>query len=174
MSPSIDNSKLSLKKSVDKKIISSSSKLNKSKVVVNKIRVKSSVTKSDNASYGTGKRKNSIARVWVSAGKGEIIVNYKNAKSYFQHNRYISQISAPLLAVDKLDKYDIFCTVKGGGLSGQSGAIKHGVSKALAALDSDQHRILRKSGFLTRDARVVERKKYGHLKARKVTQYSKR
>lgn len=124
--------------------------------------------------YGTGKRKNSIARVWLKAGTGNIIINEKVAGSYFCRDTHIKYISAPLEATKSSAQYDVICYVKGGGLSGQAGAIVHGVAKALVELVPDFRSSLRQGGFLTRDSRVVERKKYGKHKARKSTQFSKR
>lgn len=124
--------------------------------------------------YGTGRRKNSIARVWIKAGKGAFTVNSKEIGIYFPVETLQMKIMRPFAAVDMLGRYDVYCTVKGGGHSGQAGAIQLGIARALDKFDSAFHTELRKSGLLTRDARVVERKKYGKHKARRSTQFSKR
>ncbi len=126
------------------------------------------------AGYGTGRRKNAIARVWVKAGNGQMIVNKKPIELYFAREAHIKTISQVLVATKVLGQYDIMCTVKGGGCSGQAGAVVHGLARALDQLVPDLHKTLRQGGFLTRDSRVVERKKYGKHKARKSTQFSKR
>ncbi len=126
-------------------------------------------------SYGTGRRKNAIARVWIKAGNGNITVNKKVGKEYFTRESHLRLIFAPLFATKTDNIYDIVCTVKGGGSSGQAGAIQHGLARALnTLLSDDMHLVLRQGGFLTRDSRVVERKKYGQPKARKNFQFSKR
>lgn len=136
--------------------------------------VKTPVKNNGDKHYATGKRKNAIARVWLKAGSGKIIVNKKNIEQYFPSNTHVKTIMQPF-AITKTDaQYDVICTVKGGGVSGQKGAILHGISKALDIVAPEFHSILRKGGFLTRDSRVVERKKYGQRKARKKTQFSKR
>jgi len=127
-----------------------------------------------NQAYGTGRRKNAVARVWVRRGTGMIFVNKKSAEQYFPRESHRKYILAPFVSTNTVGQYDIICTVKGGGCSGQSGAILHGVARALDKLVPDFHTTLRQGGFLTRDARVVERKKYGQHKARKSTQFSKR
>ncbi|WP_392506120.1 30S ribosomal protein S9 [Rickettsia sp. 2024-CO-Wats] len=124
--------------------------------------------------YATGKRKNAIARVWLKVGKGKIVVNKKTIVQYFPSETYVKTILQPFVLTKTIDQYDVICTVRGGGISGQKGAILHGISKALDKSAPDFHAILRKSGLLTRDSRVVERKKYGQRKARKKTQFSKR
>lgn len=124
--------------------------------------------------YSTGKRKNSIARVWIKPGKGKVTVNGKEAQVYFARDVLRMIINQPFEATNTLGDFDVICTVEGGGLSGQAGALRHGISRALNTLDEGLHSILRKGGFLTRDSRVVERKKYGHKKARKSFQFSKR
>ncbi|BBJ31272.1 MULTISPECIES: 30S ribosomal protein S9 [spotted fever group] len=124
--------------------------------------------------YATGKRKNAIARVWLKVGKGKIVVNKKTIDQYFPSETYVKTILQPFVLTKTIDQYDIICTVRGGGISGQKGAILHGISKALDKSAPDVHAILRKGGLLTRDSRVVERKKYGQRKARKKTQFSKR
>jgi len=141
-----------------------------------KLIVKAPKEKIDNSGkfYATGKRKNAIARVWLKLGKGQIIVNKKNLGQYFSSETHVKTILQPFALTKTINQYDITCTVKGGGISGQKGAILHGISKALAQSAPDFHAVLRKGGFLTRDSRVVERKKYGQHKARKKTQFSKR
>lgn len=142
------------------------------------IKIKSSskieVKKKQERLYSTGKRKNAIARVWITSGSGKIIVNNKLMHDYFQREVLKNFVLQPFSLTNTVNQYDVFCTVKGGGCSGQAGAISHGVTKALNLLNSDFHKTLRKSGLLTRDSRVVERKKYGRHKARKSTQFSKR
>ena len=125
-------------------------------------------------SYGTGRRKNAIARVWVGIGTGITTVNKKSADLYFSRETHKKIISSPFVATKTAGQYDIKCTVKGGGSSGQAGAILHGVARALAKLSEEFQVTLSRQGFLTRDSRVVERKKYGKHKARKSTQFSKR
>lgn len=124
--------------------------------------------------YGTGRRKNSVARVWVKPGKGVITINKRDISDYFGRDTYRTQILQLFVDTKTTGMYDVTCTAKGGGTTGQAGAIVHGIARALDCLSEDFHAILRKGGFLTRDARVVERKKYGKRKARKSTQFSKR
>ncbi|MEM7617189.1 MAG: 30S ribosomal protein S9 [Pseudomonadota bacterium] len=125
--------------------------------------------------YATGKRKSdSIARVWVMPGTGKIIVNKQELDQYFVRPVLKMIISQPFDVTETNGHFDVMCTVKGGGLSGQAGAIRHGISKALALFNPDLRPALKKAGFLTRDSRVVERKKYGRKKARKKFQFSKR
>lgn len=124
--------------------------------------------------YATGKRKSSIARVWLKAGSGEIIVNTKSLDSYFGRETSKMVVMQPLELTENVGKFDIFCTVKGGGDSGQAGAIKHGITKALIAIDADLRGTLKKAGFVTRDSRIKERKKYGKKAARASFQFSKR
>jgi small subunit ribosomal protein S9 len=126
------------------------------------------------ANYGTGRRKEAVARVWLKAGSGKIIVNGKNIAEYFARPILSMVINQPLEVTKTSSSVDIYCTVKGGGLSGQAGAVRHGISRALDEYNEEHHKILRTSGFLTRDSRVVERKKYGRAKARKRFQFSKR
>jgi len=123
--------------------------------------------------YATGKRKDSVARVWLKPGKGEITVNGKKIEEYFGRSALRMILRQPLVAT-KSENMDIMATTSGGGLSGQAGAIRHGISKALAIYDPNIRPVLRKGGYLTRDSRVVERKKYGKKKARKGFQFSKR
>ena len=124
--------------------------------------------------YATGKRKNAIARVWLKPGKGMITVNTKDFKSYFARPVLQMMLQQPLNLANRATQYDIRVTVLGGGLSGQAGAVRHGISKALTYYEPDLRGVLKKEGFLTRDSRVVERKKYGRVKARKSFQFSKR
>ena len=125
-------------------------------------------------SYATGKRKNSIARVWLKKGEGNISINGKLLKDYFSRPVLQMIVNQPLEVIQSLGSYDIMATVKGGGLSGQAGALRHGISKALSTYDSGHRPTLKKVGFLTRDSRVVERKKSGLAKARRSYQFSKR
>ncbi len=125
-------------------------------------------------SYGTGRRKSSVARVWVTAGKGRIVVNGKRQEDYFSRAGHLALLRQPLQVAERLDEIDVVCTVRGGGLSGQAGAIRHGISRALAAREPALSPQLRAQGLLTRDARRVERKKYGRPKARRSFQFSKR
>ena len=124
--------------------------------------------------YATGKRKNAVARVWVRPGAGKIEINTRVLEVYFARPVLRMLIQQPLVATNRNGQYDIICTVSGGGLSGQAGAVRHGISKALMAYEPDLRGALKKGGFLTRDSRVVERKKYGKAKARRSFQFSKR
>jgi small subunit ribosomal protein S9 len=124
--------------------------------------------------YATGKRKNAVARVWVRPGKGKITVNGKDFGAYFARPVLQMILRQPILAANRDGQYDIVATVTGGGLSGQAGAVRHGLSKALTYYEPSLRAILKKGGFLTRDSRVVERKKYGKAKARRSFQFSKR
>jgi small subunit ribosomal protein S9 len=124
--------------------------------------------------YATGKRKNAVARVWIKPGKGVITVNAKDYTKYFARPVLQMLLQQPLSAVNRSTQYDINVTVVGGGLSGQAGAVRHGISKALTYFEPDLRTVLKKGGFLTRDSRVVERKKYGRMKARRSFQFSKR
>lgn len=124
--------------------------------------------------YATGKRKSSIARVWIKPGNGEIIVNTKTLDNYFGRETSKMVVMQPLELTENVGKFDIFCTVKGGGDSGQAGAIKHGITKALIEADGDLRGTLKKAGFITRDSRIKERKKYGKKAARASFQFSKR
>jgi small subunit ribosomal protein S9 len=125
-------------------------------------------------SYATGKRKNAVARVWVKPGSGKIIVNGKEFAEYFARPVLQMILRQPIVAVARDGQFDIIATVAGGGLSGQAGAVRHGLSKALTYFEPGLRPILKKGGFLTRDSRVVERKKYGKAKARRSFQFSKR
>jgi len=124
--------------------------------------------------YATGKRKSSIARVWIKAGTGEIIVNTKTLDNYFGRETSKMVVMQPLELTENVGKFDILCTVKGGGDSGQAGAIKHGITKALLEVDAELRGTLKKAGFITRDSRIKERKKYGKKAARASFQFSKR
>ena len=124
--------------------------------------------------YSTGRRKESIAKVWVSNGSGNITINKKSFEDYFPDEALRMIINQPLEAAKKADSVDLKITVLGGGLSGQAGAIKHGLSRALTLIDPNTKDTLKKNGFLTRDSRTVERKKYGIAKARRSFQFSKR
>ncbi len=124
--------------------------------------------------YATGKRKTSIARVWMKEGNGVFVVNKRNFDDYFTLEILKGIIQQPLDIAGKKDKFDFYINVRGGGISGQAGAIRHGISKALIGYDEELKAALKKAGFLTRDARVKERKKYGQPGARKRFQYSKR
>jgi small subunit ribosomal protein S9 len=125
-------------------------------------------------SYATGKRKNAIARVWIKPGKGQILVNGRVSAQYFARPVLQMMIAQPLEVANRAGQFDIWCTVVGGGLSGQAGAVRHGISRALTYFEPDLRPVLKHSGFLTRDSRVVERKKYGQRKARRRFQFSKR
>ncbi len=124
--------------------------------------------------YATGKRKDAIARVWVKPGSGKIIVNDKEFVKYFARPVLQMILKQPIIAANRDGQYDIVATVAGGGLSGQAGAVRHGISKALTYYEPTLRGVLKKGGFLTRDSRVVERKKYGKAKARRSFQFSKR
>ena len=125
-------------------------------------------------SYATGKRKESIARVWIKPGKGVITVNGKELNKYFSRSTAQALVTAPLVVTKSLQTFDVTATVVGGGISGQAGALKHGISKALTLYDPNNRKLLKPLGFLTRDARVVESKKYVRRKARRSFQFSKR
>ena len=124
--------------------------------------------------YGTGRRKTSTARVFLTAGNGEITVNERTLDQYFGRETARMVVRQPLIIVDGADRFNVYVTVKGGGGSGQAGAIRHGIARALVEYDETMRQPLRRAGFLTRDAREVERKKVGLRKARKRPQYSKR
>jgi small subunit ribosomal protein S9 len=124
--------------------------------------------------YATGKRKDAVARVWVKPGPGKITVNGRDQLTYFARPVLRMMLAQPLVAADREGQFDVVCTVKGGGLSGQAGAVRHGISIALTRFEPELRAVLKKGGFLTRDARTVERKKYGKAKARKSFQFSKR
>jgi small subunit ribosomal protein S9 len=124
--------------------------------------------------YATGKRKDAVARVWIKPGAGRITVNKKDFQQYFARPVLQMLLKQPLNAANRTTQYDIMVTVAGGGLSGQAGAVRHGISKALTYFEPDLRGVLKKGGFLTRDSRTVERKKYGRMKARRSFQFSKR
>lgn len=124
--------------------------------------------------YATGKRKNAIARVWIKPGNGKITVNGRELKVYFARPVLQMIVNQPFAVADRTGQFDVECLVNGGGLSGQAGAVKHGISKALTFFEPDLRKPLKIAKFLTRDARVVERKKFGRAKARRRFQYSKR
>ena len=125
-------------------------------------------------SYATGKRKDAVARVWLKQGPGNIIINGKSSDDYFARPVLRMLINQPLVASDRKEQFDVICSVTGGGLSGQAGAVRHGISKALVLFEPELKKVLKSGGFLTRDSRVVERKKYGRRKARRSFQFSKR
>ncbi|HYM99414.1 MAG TPA: 30S ribosomal protein S9 [Aestuariivirgaceae bacterium] len=124
--------------------------------------------------YATGRRKNAVARVWLRRGAGRITVNGKPMDIYFARSTLQMMIQQPLVASSRRDQFDIECTVSGGGLSGQAGALRHGISRALTYFEPELRIVLKKGGFMTRDSRAVERKKYGRAKARRSFQFSKR
>ena len=124
--------------------------------------------------YATGKRKNAVARVWVKPGSGKITINARAIEVFFARPVLRMLIQQPLVAANRQTQYDVICTVSGGGLSGQAGAVRHGLSKALTNFEPELRGVLKKGGFLTRDSRVVERKKYGRAGARRRFQFSKR
>jgi len=124
--------------------------------------------------YATGKRKDAVARVWIKPGTGQLTVNGRTGETYFARPVLRMVLSQPFQVTDRIGQYDIVCTVAGGGLSGQAGAVRHGISKALTYFEPGLRPTLKQGGFLTRDSRIVERKKYGKAKARRSFQFSKR
>lgn len=155
------------------------SSLVKEKIIAAKEAVETVVKKeskidAQGRAYATGKRKNAAARVWIKKGTGKIKVNERDARIYFGREILFNVVKAPFTAAKSDNKFDVIATIAGGGLSGQAGALAHGISKALVAFDPNNHKVLRTNGFLTRDSRVVERKKYGLKKARKAQTYRKR
>ena len=124
--------------------------------------------------YATGKRKDAVARVWIKPGAGKVTVNSREVEVYFARPVLRMMIQQPLQVAARAGQYDVICTVAGGGLSGQAGAVRHGLSKALTNFEPELRGVLKKGGFLTRDSRVVERKKYGKAKARRSFQFSMR
>lgn len=124
--------------------------------------------------YGTGRRKESVARVWIKPGNGNITVNGRKLVDYFSRSVLQTLVLQPFSIANRLGRYDVFCTVCGGGLSGQAGAVRHGISRALVDYEPDLRAILKSEGMMTRDSREVERKKYGLMKARRSFQFSKR
>ena len=128
----------------------------------------------DNRFYGTGRRKNAIARVWILPGNGNVTINDRELDEYFGKKTLEMIVRQPLELTDTLAKFDVKATVKGGGVTGQAGAIRHGISRALCEADENYRPALKAAGFLTRDPRMKERRKYGLKKARKASQFSKR
>ena len=126
------------------------------------------------SNYATGKRKRSIAKIWLKKGSGKIFVNGKNYEDYFKRANHKMQLLRPFEILNQSTSYDVRCNVKGGGLSGQVGAMVHGISKALVQMNPENKSTLKKEKLTTRDSRAVERKKYGHKKARRSFQFSKR
>lgn len=124
--------------------------------------------------YGTGRRKDAVARVWIKPGNGNVTVNGRDVTKYFARPVLRMMLNQPFVALDRAGAFDVVCTVLGGGLSGQAGAVRLGISRALDNYSPEYHKVLRTGGFLTRDSRVVERKKYGKRKARRSFQFSKR
>lgn len=128
----------------------------------------------DNRFYGTGRRKNAIARVWILPGTGAVKINNRELDEYFGKKTLEMIVRQPLELTDSLGKFDVMATVKGGGVTGQAGAVRHGISRALCQADENYRPALKAAGFLTRDPRMKERRKYGLKKARKASQFSKR
>jgi small subunit ribosomal protein S9 len=124
--------------------------------------------------YGTGRRKNAIAKVWLTPGKGNLVVNKRDIDAYFDKETLKMIVKQPLELTSTLDKFDVTCTVLGGGSTGQAGAVRHGISRALMQADPELRTDLKAAGFVTRDPRMKERRKYGLKKARKASQFSKR
>lgn len=124
--------------------------------------------------YGTGRRKDAVARVWIKPGSGKVTVNGRDQATYFARQTQRLILNQPFLIVNQVGKFDVICTVKGGGLSGQAGAVRHGISRALENFDPEMRPTLKKAGMITRDARIVERKKVGKHKARRTKQWAKR
>jgi len=125
-------------------------------------------------SYGTGRRKSATARVWLKPGTGKVTINGRDQEVYFARPVLRMVLEQPLVEADRRTQYDVIATVKGSGLSGQAGAVRHGIARALVAREPELRRVLKPFGFMTRDPRVVERKKYGRAKARRSFQFSKR
>ena len=145
----------------------------KSKPIDLEVSISPNIDKQGRA-YATGRRKTSVSRVWLKYGKNQIIVNGKKSTDYFKRKILNTILEEPIEKTDNLEKLEIFSTVVGGGLSGQAGALRHGISRALVNLDPNLRKKLKTLGFLTRDARKVERKKFGRHKARRSPQFSKR
>ena len=133
-----------------------------------------STATSSTRTYATGKRKTAIARIWIKPGTGQVIVNGKTPEVYFERETSRMIMRQSLELIESIDKFDVWATVMGGGHSAQASAMRHGISRALIALDPEKRSVLKRAGFLTRDAREVERKKYGQPKARRRFQFSKR
>lgn len=127
-----------------------------------------------NKYYGTGRRKNAIARVWIMPGSGNVTVNKRELSEYFGKKTLEMIVRQPLVLTSTLDKYDVAATVQGGGTTGQAGAVRHGIARALVQADAELRPALKSAGFMTRDPRMKERRKYGLKKARKASQFSKR
>jgi small subunit ribosomal protein S9 len=125
-------------------------------------------------SYATGRRKDAVARVWIKPGSGKISINSREIENYFPRPVLRMMINQPFQVTNREGQFDVYCTVSGGGLSGQAGAVRHGIAQALTLFEPELRSVLKKGGFLTRDSRVVERKKYGRRKARRSFQFSKR
>lgn len=138
------------------------------------VQCKSKKSTPDGGGYGTGRRKDSVARVWVKPGKGQITINNRDFTNYFTRESDRIQILRVFSETKTVGQFNVVCTTKGGGTTGQTGAIIHGIARALDCISEDYHTILSQGGFLTRDSRTVERKKYGRRKARKKAQFSKR
>ena len=143
-------------------------------VVTEAPKLKEKTVDAQGRSYGTGRRKESVARVWVKPGSGKVTVNGKAQEEYFGRKTHLLVINQPFLVTGRTGQFDIVCTVKGGGLSGQAGAVRHGISRALENFEPELRPTLKKAGMLTRDARAVERKKVGLHKARRMKQWAKR
>jgi small subunit ribosomal protein S9 len=143
-------------------------------VVVAPMPLRERIVDAQGRSYATGRRKDAVARVWIMPGTGRVIVNGRDQTSYFARPTLRLVINQPFEVTDRKDQFDVICTVKGGGLSGQAGAVKHGISQALTKYEPALRAPVKAAGFLTRDSRTVERKKYGKAKARKSFQFSKR
>ena len=124
--------------------------------------------------YATGRRKDAVARVWIKPGSGKVVVNGKDQAEYFNRNTHLLILNQPFLVVDRVGMFDVMCTVKGGGLSGHAGAVRHGISRALENFEPTLRPSLKKAGMMTRDDRIVERKKVGKHKARRTKQWAKR
>ena len=136
--------------------------------------VREKKTDAQGRAYATGKRKDAVARVWIKPGSGKVTVNGRDVEVYFARPVLRMIIQQPLEVANRVDQYDIVVSVAGGGLSGQAGAVRHGLSRALTHFEPELRSLIKREGFLTRDARVVERKKYGRKKARRSFQFSKR
>ncbi|NCP12427.1 MAG: 30S ribosomal protein S9 [Sphingomonadales bacterium] len=142
--------------------------------IVSTMPLREQILDAQGRAYATGRRKDAVARVWVKPGSGKITVNGKDQATYFARPTLRLILNQPFDITDRRDQYDVVATVKGGGLSGQAGAVKHGISQALTRFEPKLRATVKAAGFLTRDSRVVERKKYGRAKARKSFQFSKR
>ncbi len=125
-------------------------------------------------SYATGRRKDAVARVWIKPGSGKVTINKRDVSTYFPRPSHVMIVNEPMKVAARAGQYDVIATIRGGGLSGQAGALRHGISHALTRHEPDLRKVLKRHGFLTRDSRVVERKKYGKAKARRSFQFSKR